>query len=157
LDAPAEYLYVRILEGAVAIKSSKSINKQPALDAVRAIVIGSVTGALLCAIFLGISSLAFVSAESIPQGLLSPLVIAVSVLSSFGAGYTAAKISGKRGLLFGASAGMLLFALFLFSGLVISNKTTEPAQAGTRLLAMVLSGSIGGFLSVNKKRKPKRK
>lgn len=133
------------------------MSKKPALDAIRAIVIGSVTGALLCAIILCVLSLAFVSAESIPQGLLSPLVIAVSVISAFLAGYIAAKISGKRGLLFGAAAGMLLFALFLFSGLVMSTKATEPVQAGTRLLTMVLSGSIGGFLSVNKKTKPKRK
>jgi putative membrane protein (TIGR04086 family) len=146
------------LEGAVAIKTSKFTTKKPALDAIRAIVIGSVTGALLCAVFLCILSLAFVSAERIPQGLLSPLVIAVSVLSAFGAGYIAAKISGKRGLLFGAVAGMFLFALFLFSGLIISNnKAADPAQVGTRLLTMVLSGSIGGFLSVNKKTKPKRK
>ncbi|MVB12958.1 hypothetical protein CAFE_37110 [Caprobacter fermentans] len=133
------------------------MNRKPVLDAVRAIVIGSVAGAFLCAVFLGVLALAFVSAESIPQGLLSPLVIAVSVLSAFAAGYIAAKISKKRGLLFGAAAGMLLFALFLFSGLAISNKATEPAQSGVRLLVMVLSGSVGGVLSVSKKTKPKHK
>jgi len=133
------------------------MNKKPVWDAVRAIVIGSVVGAFLCAAFLGILALAFVSAESIPQGILSPLVIVVSVLSAFGAGYIAAKISGKRGLLFGASAGMLLFALFLFAGLAVSNKISEPVQCGMRLLVMVLSGSIGGFLSVNKKAKPRHK
>lgn len=139
------------------IKSSKSIRQKPLLDAIRAIVIGSVVGALFCAVLLGALALAFVSAESIPQGLLAPLVIAVSVLSSFAAGYVAARISKKRGMLFGAASGLLLFALFLFAGLAVSNKATEPAQAGIRLLVMILSGSIGGILSVSKKAKPKRK
>ncbi|QAT49698.1 TIGR04086 family membrane protein [Caproiciproducens sp. NJN-50] len=139
------------------MKSSKSIRQKPVLDAIRAIVIGSVAGALICAVFLGVSALVFVSAESIPQGLLSPLVIAVSVLSAFAAGYIAARISKKRGLLFGAASGMLLFALFLFSGLAVSNKAVEPAQCGIRLLVMVLSGAIGGVLAVSRKTKLKRK
>ncbi|MCI1964727.1 MAG: TIGR04086 family membrane protein [Oscillospiraceae bacterium] len=139
------------------IKSSKSIRQRPLLDAIRAIVIGSVAGALVCAVLLSILALVFVSAEHIPQGILSPLVIAVSVLSAFAAGYIAARISKKRGLLFGAAAGILLFALFLFSGLTMSNKSAEPAQCGIRLLVMVLSGSIGGVLSVSKKTKLKTK
>jgi len=139
------------------MKSSKSIRQKPVLDSIRAIVIGSVAGALICAVFLGVSALVFVSAESIPRGFLSPLVIAVSVLSAFAAGYIAARISKKRGMLFGAASGILLFALFLFSGLAVSNKAVEPAQSGIRLLVMVLSGAIGGVLAVSKKSKPKRK
>jgi putative membrane protein (TIGR04086 family) len=138
-------------------KSSKSIGQKPLLDAIRAIVIGSVAGALICAVFLGILALVFVSAERIPQGLLTPLVIAVSVLSAFAAGYITVKISKKRGLLLGAAAGIVLFALFLFSGLAVSNKASEPAQSGIRLLVMALSGSIGGILSVSGRRKSKRK
>lgn len=139
------------------MKSSKSIRQKPVLDSIRAIVIGSVAGALICAVFLGISALVFVSAENIPQGVLSPLVIAVSVLSAFAAGYIAARISKKRGMLFGAASGILLFALFLFSGLAVSNKAVEPAQSGMRLLVMILSGAIGGVLAVSRKTKSKRK
>ena len=126
------------------------------LKAIRAIVIGSVAGAALCAVLLGILSLAFVSAENIPQGLLSPLVIAVSVLSAFLAGFIAAKLARKRGLLFGAAAGLLLFALFLISGLAASNKAADPAVPGGRLLVMFLSGAIGGLVAVsNRPRKHK--
>lgn len=140
------------MEGAVTIKTSKTLNGRPALKALRAIVIGSVAGAILCAAFLGVFSLAFVSAENIPQGLLSPLIIAVSIISAFLAGLSAAKISGKRGLLFGAAAGLLLFTLFLFSGLIVSTKaTSDPAVSGIRLLTMVLAGSIGGIIAVSGK------
>ena len=119
------------------------------LKAIRAVVLGSVAGAALCAVLLAILSLAFVSAENIPQGLLSPLVIAVSVLSAFLAGFTAAKLSRRRGLLFGAAAGLLLFALFLLSGLAVSNKAADPAVPGIRLLVMLLSGAIGGLAAVS--------
>lgn len=139
------------------LKNSKSARQKPVIDAIRAIVIGTVAGALICAVILGVSALVFVSAENIPQGLLSPLVIAVSVVSAFAAGYIAARISKKRGLLFGAASGMLLFALFLFSGLAVSNKAAEPVQSGIRLLVMILSGAIGGVFAVSKKTKPKRK
>lgn len=127
------------------------------LEALRAIVVGSVAGAALCAVLLGIFSLIFVSAESIPQWLLSPLVIAVSIVSAFAAGFTAAKLAKKRGLIFGAAAGMLLFALFLLSGLAVSNKAVDPAVPGIRLLVMVLSGGIGGIVAVSGRRKIKHK
>ncbi len=139
------------------IKSSKSKSQRPVPEAIRAIVIGSIAGALICAVILGILALIFVRAESIPQRLLFPLIIAVSVLSAFAAGYLTVKISRKRGLLFGAVSGLVLFALFLFAGLAVSNKSAEPAQSGMRLLVMVLSGSIGGVLSVSRRRSSKHK
>lgn len=134
------------------------MSKKPVLDAVRAIVIGSVVGAVVGIVLLGAFSMAFVSAESIPRGILSPLVIAISVLSAFAAGYIAARISKQRGLLFGTAAGMLLFAMFLFAGIAVSNKVSaEPTQTGVRLIVMVLSGAIGGILAVSRKSKGKRK
>ena len=135
------------------MKGSKAVNGKPVVEALRAIVVGAVAGAALCAVLLGIFSLVFVSAESIPQGLLSPLVIAVSVLSAFAAGFTAAKLTHRRGLIFGAAAGLLLFALFLLSGLAASNKATDPSVPGVRLLVMVLAGSIGGIVAVSKRGK----
>ena len=140
------------------MKSSKALDRRPVLEALRAVVVGSVAGAALCAVFLGIFSLLFVSAESIPQGILSPLVIGVSVISAFAAGFIAAKLTGKRGILFGAAAGMLLFALFLLSGLAVSsNKAVDPSMPGVRLLVMLLSGSIGGIVAVSRRAKIKHK
>lgn len=127
------------------------------LKAIRAIVIGSVAGAALCAVLLGILSLVFVSAENIPQGILSPVVIAISVLSAFLAGFTAAKLARKRGLLFGAAAGLLLFALFLVSGVAASNKAMDPSVPGIRLLVMFLAGAIGGLVAVSGRSSRKHK
>lgn len=136
------------------MKGKKHTAENPILEAVRAIVIGSVTGALLSAILLGLAALGFVSAANIPQNVISPMMLALSVLGAFTAGFVTAKVSHKRGLAYGAVSGLLLFILYLVAGLVASN---EPVSftAGMRLIVMILSGAIGGLLGVNKKSKVK--
>ena len=136
------------------MKSKKHLTENPILGAMRSIVIGSVVGAVLCAALLGAFALAFVSAGHIPQNLISPMMLALSVLSSFAAGFVTAKISRKRGLAYGALSGLLLFVLFLVSGVFASH---EPSSftAGIRMVVMVISGAIGGLLAVSKKSKVK--
>ena len=135
-------------------KSSKSLSGKPVLEALRAVVIGTVVGAILCAVLLGVCSLVFVSSENIPQNVLAPFVIALSVVSAFFAGFVSAKISRKRGLFYGLLSGILLFALFLAAGLIAEHEAVSAAS-GTRLLVMALAGSIGGLVAVNKKAKIK--
>lgn len=132
------------------MKSSKSLSGRPVLEALRAIVIGTVSGAVLCAVLLGVCSLIFVSSENIPQSFLSPFVIALSVISAFFSGFITVKISRKRGLFYGLLSGMLLFTLFLAAGLIAEHEAISAA-AGTRLLVMALAGAIGGLTAVNKK------
>lgn len=136
------------------MKNTKHLSENPIFGAFRSIIIGSVAGAALCAALLGLCALGFVSAGHIPQSLISPMVIALSVLSSFIAGFITAKISRKRGLFYGALAGLMLFALFLISGLIASK---EPVSVNVvmRMLVMILSGAIGGLLAVSKKTKVK--
>lgn len=136
------------------MKGKKHTAENPILEAIRAIVIGSVVGALLSAILLGLAALGFVSAGNIPQNVISPMMLALSVLGAFTAGFVTAKVSHKRGLAYGAISGLLLFILYLVSGLAASN---EPVSftAGMRMIVMILSGAIGGLLGVNKKSKVK--
>ncbi len=136
------------------MKSSRHLNENPVFGAVRSIIIGSVAGAALCAALLGAFSLAFVSSGYIPQSMISPLVIVISAVSAFVSGFVAAKISQKRGLAFGVLAGLFLFVLFIFSGMLASKETVSAACL-FRMLVMALSGGVGGFLAVNKKSKIK--
>lgn len=135
-------------------KHFKHLNENPVFGALRSIILGTVVGAVLCAALLGAFALAFVSAGHIPQNLISPMMLGLSVLSSFASGFVTAKISHKRGLAYGALSGLLLFALFLISGLIASH---EPVSltAGIRMLVMVISGAIGGLLAVSKNSKVK--
>jgi len=136
------------------MKNTKHLSENPIFGALRSIVIGSVAGAALCAALLGLCALGFVSAGHIPQSLISPMVIALSVFSSFMAGFIAAKVSHKRGLAYGALAGLMLFALFLISGLIASHEALS-VNVFMRMLVMVLSGALGGLMAVSKKTKVK--
>jgi len=136
------------------MRSTKHLKENPAFGALRSIVIGSVAGAALCAVLLGVFALAFVSAGHIPQGFISPLVIGLSALSAFTAGLITVKISHERGLAYGMLSGLLLFVLFLVSGLIASREAVSPAS-GMRMLVMALSGALGGLLAVSKKSKIK--
>lgn len=134
------------------MKGSKSPEGKPVLEALRAIVIGTFCGAVLCAVLLCVCSLAFVSSGKIPQSFLTPFIIALSVIGAFFAGFIAVKVSRKRGLFYGLLSGMLLFALFLAAGLTVEHEAVS-AVSGTRLLVMALAGSIGGVTAVNRKSK----
>ena len=128
------------------MKMTRSNKNSTVLGAVRAVVIGAVCGAVLCAGLLALFAFGFVKASYIPQFAINPIIIAVSAFSAFAAGFFAAKVSKKNGLLFGAISGLLLFVLFLLAPVL----TTL-----TRLAVMVLAGAIGGLLSVSKKSKIK--
>lgn len=136
------------------MKNMKHGTGNPVLGALRAIIIGAVAGAAICAALLGAFALAFVSAGHIPQSMISPLVIALSVFSSFAAGFVCAKISRKMGLVYGALTGLLLFALFLVSGLIASHEALSMS-AGIRMIVMTLSGALGGIFGVSRKSKIK--
>lgn len=136
------------------MKGKKHTADNPILEAIRAIVIGSVAGALLSAILLGLSALGFVSAGNFSQNVISPMMLALSVLGALTAGFVTAKVSHKRGLAYGAVSGLLLFILYLVAGLIAS-KEPVSVTAAMRMIVMILSGAIGGLLGVNKKSKVK--
>lgn len=136
------------------MKGSNAAGQKTVLILVRAIVIGAVAGALICAFMLAICAFAFVSAENIPNDFLPAFIIAVTIISSFFAGLISAKIMKQRGLLCGSAAALLLFLLFLISGLVMS-QGGAGGEIFMRLLLMVLSGGIGGLVAVNGKSRRK--
>lgn len=136
------------------MKGSNAAGQKPILSAIRAIIIGAVAGAAVCAVLLALCALAFVSTENIPHDFLPAFIIAVSVISSFFAGFITAKISKQRGLIYGSMAGLLLFILFLVSGLAASQSTVS-SEAFIRLLVMLLSGAIGGLVAVSRKSRRK--
>lgn len=136
------------------MKGSNAAGQKTVLILVRAIVIGAVAGALICAFMLAVCAFAFVSAENIPHDFLPAFIIAVTIISSFFAGFIAAKIMKQRGLFCGSVATLLLFLLFLISGLVMS-QGGAGGEIFMRLLLMVLSGGIGGLVAVNGKSRRK--
>ena len=92
------------------MKMTRSNKNSTVLGAVRAVVIGAVCGAVLCAGLLALFAFGFVKASYIPQFAINPIIIAVSAFSAFAAGFFAAKVSKKNGL--GQSLGFC--CLFCF-------------------------------------------
>ncbi len=135
------------------MKGSNASGQKTTLVMVRAIIVGAVVGALICALMLAVCSLAFVSAENIPHDFLPAFLLAVTIVSSFFAGFVTAKIAKQKGLLCGAAAGILLFLLFLISNVAMSQN--GGGEIFMRLLLMVLSGGIGGLVAVNGKARRK--
>ena len=136
------------------MKMTRSNKNRTVLGAVRAVVIGAVCGAVLCAGLLAVFAFSFVKVGYIPQFAINPIIIAVSAFSAFVSGFFAAKVSKKNGLFFGAISGLLLFELFLLAG-VIAFQGPPVLTTLTRFAVMVLAGAIGGLLSVSKKSKIK--
>ena len=135
--------------------NANSVGQRPVLAAIRAVVIGTFSGAVMCAVLLALCSLAFVSSENVPHGFLQPFIITISVLSSFFAGYVTARLLKQRGLIVGMVSGLLLFLLFFLSGLVLSQNHSVTSEAAVRFLIMLISGGIGGLLAVSRKSRRK--
>lgn len=136
------------------MRESSASGQKTVLLIIRAVVIGAVAGALVCALLLACFALAFVSAENIPHNLLPAFIVAVTIISAFVAGVVTARISKQRGLLCGSAAGLLLFLIFLIAGVAVSQGHTN-AEVFMRLILMLISGGIGGLLSVNGKSRRK--
>lgn len=136
------------------MRESSASGQKTVLLITRAVVIGAVAGALVCALLLACFALAFVSAENIPNNLLPAFIVAVTIISAFVAGVVTARISKQRGLLCGSAAGLLLFLIFLIAGVAVSQGHTN-AEVFMRLILMLISGGIGGLLSVNGKSRRK--
>ncbi len=136
------------------MKRSNTAGKKTAIVFIRAVVVGALCGAVVCALLLAICAFVFVSSESIPHSFLPIFAIVVSGVSALCAGLVTARLSGRLGLALGAASGLLLFLLFTVAGFAVS-QTASTAVAFARLLLMAITGGIGGLISVNHKARRK--
>ena len=136
------------------MKNSREYSENSAVAALRSIVFGTVTGAVICAVLLAVCAIVFVSSKHIPQSVIPLIALIAAAVSAFFSGYVAAKRSRERGLLLGTLAGLLLFFLIFVSGLILVDEPITAATV-TKLMIMMISGAIGGVAAVNKKSKIK--
>ena len=136
------------------VKSNRERSQNPVWKILRPIVFGTLAGAVICTVLLLVLSLILVAAKQLPQSLLQPITVLIAALGAFFAGYTAARMSGERGMLYGAGSALLLFGLLFLAGLTVSGESVSAFML-TKGLIMVLTGAIAGILSVNKKSRRK--
>ncbi len=135
------------------MRHDKSVSKENDVSfALKATLFGAAIGTVVCAAFLLLFAFLFVAVKSIPQPMIQWLAILCAAFGALAAGYAATRIYGSKGLMFGTSAAMILFVMLTLIAFIISrDKFTYITLI--RLIAMTLSGAIGGILAANKKKR----
>ncbi len=127
-----------------------AFNENRLADVSKAIIFGVSIGCIICIILFTISSMLFIFSKSLPQNLISYIVIVIMAVCSFFAGYFTAKIYKSNGLLYGAVSGLIIFLIIFFSGSIILQQTATT-QTFLKFILSTLMGATGGVVGVNKK------
>ncbi len=116
----------------------------------RAVIFGGLFGSIILILMLFLSAFFVLKMKSLSQGAVFGAAIASSCISSFFAGFIAAKMLKSRGMAAGALAAMFLFIVVLITGTIFSGDNIN-LDTLMRFAAMLLSGAFGGILGVNRR------
>ncbi|GHU82830.1 hypothetical protein AGMMS50284_5350 [Clostridia bacterium] len=118
----------------------------------RAVLIGTITGILSCTALIMLSTIVFLKMQAIPTDAVGLMTQVFGALSAFIGGYVAVRIAKEKGLLLGITTGLTVFLIVLLAGLFTTTETISLTTV-TKAVAMGISGSIGGVVGVNKKKR----
>lgn len=105
-----------------------------------------ITGAALLVLF----ALIFGKMKALPRGIVPIITTVIGCLAVFLGGLISAAYAREKGLIFGIISGLIFsFCVALVSVLLLKNDFSI-ASVG-KFAAILLSGSIGGILGVNRK------
>ena len=120
----------------------------------RSVIFGGFFGGVMLILMLFLSSFFVLKMKSLSQTAVFAAAIISSCISAFLAGFLASRILKARGIIVGALSALLLFIIVLLTGTIISSDSIN-LDTLMRFAAMLLSGSFGGILGVN--RRPRRR
>lgn len=124
---------------------------------VRASLIGCGCGALLCCLLLLLDAAILASLDQIPEAALQPIVLTASVAGGFLAGFIGARILGHMGLIVGVSGSFLLLLIIMGVSLLLPDGECLLPSAITKACAILISGALGGMVSMGKRKKIRRR
>ena len=116
----------------------------------RAVIFGGLFGGVMLILMLFLSSFFVLKMKSLSQTAVFAAAIISSCISAFLAGFLASRILKARGIIVGALSALLLFIIVLLTGTIISSDSIN-LDTLMRFAAMLLSGSFGGILGVNRR------
>lgn len=122
---------------------------------IKSILLGCITGIVVCNAMLSLLSILFVKIGSIPLEYLPLITTFIGAVGAFTAGYFTVKIYKKRGMLIGALSGFILFLIVLITG-TAKGIDNDIVSILIKLAVFTVLGSIGGIIRVNKKTKVKK-
>lgn len=113
----------------------------------RALIYGLVFAIGGCTIVLLVAAI-IISKNDVPQNSVNIIADVAVILSSFMAGIAAARVMKCKGLVTGASIGIIYYIIMFLSSILFF-KAEITIAALTKLIMMVVSSSIGGIIGVN--------
>lgn len=117
---------------------------------IKAILLGTVIGVLLFFILIALFSFIFLKAGSLPYDFVTIITLIIGSIGAFFSGYFSVKILKEKGLIYGCITGFILFFVIYIIG-SIAFQEVASIKTLLRCLVMVLAGSIGGVIVVNKR------
>lgn len=123
----------------------------------RASLIGCGCGALLCCLLLLLAAAILASLDQIPEAALQPIVLTAAVAGGFLAGFIGARILGHMGLIVGVSGSFLLLLIIIGVSLLLPDGECLLPSAITKACAILISGALGGMVSMGKRKKIRRR
>lgn len=120
----------------------------------RAVIFGGLFGGVILILMLFLSAFFVLKMKSLSQMAVFAAAIISSCVSAFLAGFLASRILKSRGIIVGALSALFLFIIVLLTGTILSSDSIN-LDTLMRFAAMLLSGSFGGILGVN--RRPRRR
>lgn len=130
--------------------NTRDSNRPSPLAWWRPLTCGLCVGVLFSTLLLLLCALLIQSVE-IPLGTATPLAVAAAGTGALAAGWTAARIAGCRGLVWGVLCGGLLTLIILVAGLVRAGGV-DPGFAAVKAAVLTVAGGIGGVLGIGKTR-----
>ena len=118
---------------------------------VKAVLFSLILSFVISGILVGIAALVISKIQILPEKAMPLVVTVLCAVSVLLGGYNAARVLKERGILFGFLTA-LIYALILLG---ISMCIEPGFGIGTfgKLSAILLSGSIGGIIAVNRRSK----
>ena len=129
--------------------------KQPNMQGMkrffRPIIYGVLSGVAACLLLLIFMSIVM-ELQDIPETVVTLMATLTFVFGGITAGLISSGMSREKGLLMGMVCGICLFAILSLASLMVYGGDFGIA-ALTKLVAVLLAGSIGGVVGVNKRKK----
>lgn len=113
----------------------------------RPLLFGCILGLIISFVILVLLAV-LLSVQDIPASAAPPLATTAAGVGAFFAGFTAAKLYHKQGMMIGGLTGFVLFILLFITSLVVASGSLTFLSF-IKLLLMLLASAIGGVLALN--------
>ena len=94
---------------------------------------------------------------TMPEGLVGPIAVIISLCSVFVGAYLSAKVAGEKGWLWGGICGLMYYIVIYISALSAIREFNFSFKTLIMLVIGVIVGMVGGIFGINTGGKKKRR